>query len=363
MKVRFVDLQAEHEETGAETLDAIREVIASGSFVLGPAVEDFETEFAAACGARHAIGVSSGSAALSLTLEAMGVGPGAEVVVPVNTFAATALAVTAVGARPVFADCDPRTQLLDPDCAARAISPRTRAIVPVHLTGRLVDLAPLERLGVPIVEDAAQAHGAARGGVRAGARGLAGCFSFYPSKNLGAYGDAGAVVTSDDALAARLRRLRNYGQGERYVHEVRGHNARLDALQAAVLRVKLRRLEAWNARRREAAAFYDRRLRAGIPRPDVGSGADGVFHLYVVRVGHRDALRGALAEAGIETGIHYPIPLHLQPCFRELGHRAGDFPHAERLAREILSLPLYPQIREDQLAHVVEHVNRLAEAP
>lgn len=359
MKVRLVDLPAEFAEVGAEAERAMRAVAETGSFVLGPAVERFESAFAAFCGARHCVGVASGTDALRLALEALGVGAGHEVVVPANTFAATALAVCDVGARPVFVDCEAGSPLLDLEAAARAVTARTRALVPVHLTGRMVDLAPLLALGIPVLEDAAQAHGAERDGARAGARGVAGCFSFYPAKNLGAYGDAGAVVTSDDAVAESVRALRNYGQSVRYVHAVRGHNARLDALQAAVLEVKLARLPEWNRRRRAAAAYYDAHLRDDLPRPPL----DGVFHLYTIRVRQRDRLQKALLERGIETGVHYPVPLHLQACFRDLGHREGEFPRAERLARETLSLPMHPFLGEEALAHVVEHVNRLAEAP
>jgi dTDP-4-amino-4,6-dideoxygalactose transaminase len=359
MKVRFVDLRADYEEVGEEAQSALTSVVESGQFILGPAVERFEAAFAAACDARHCVGVSSGTEALKLSLEALGAGPGHEVILPVNTFAATALAVSALGARPRLVDCEEESHLLDPVAAERAITDRTRAILPVHLYGRMVDLAPLEELGVPIVEDAAQAHGAEVDGVRAGSRGAAGCFSFYPSKNLGAYGDAGAVVTSHEGLAEELRSLRQYGQSSKYQHERLGYNARLDSLQAAVLEVKLRHLDDGNRRRRAAAAFYSAGLKEGIGRP----GPEGVFHLYVIRVHNRDQLQKELGEVGIETGIHYPIPLHLQPCFRDLGHAEGDFPVAERMAREILSLPIYPQIREDQLAYVVEQVNRLAEAP
>jgi dTDP-4-amino-4,6-dideoxygalactose transaminase len=359
VKVPFVDLRAEYTEIGGEVRQALGAVIESAQFVLGPAVQSFEGAFAAACGADHCVGVSSGTDAIKLSLEALGVGPGDEVIVPANSFAASALAVSALGARPRLVDCEEESHLLDPAAADRALSDRTRAILPVHLYGRMVDLEPFERLGPPILEDAAQAHGAERAGFRAGSRGVAGCFSFYPSKNLGAYGDAGAVVTSDEGLAEELRRLRHYGQSTKYHHERRGYNARLDSLQAAVLEVKLRHLADWNRRRRAAAAYYDEHLREGIGRPVL----DGVFHLYVIRVRNRDLLQKRLAEAGIETGVHYPIPLHLQGCFRDLGHAEGDFPVAERLSREILSLPMYPQIRPEQLDHVVERVNGLAELP
>jgi len=356
MRVPFIDLEAEFEETGEQALAAVATLARRGSFVLGPAVERFEAAFAEVSGTAHCVGVSNGTDALKLTLDALGVGPGDEVVVPTNTFAATALAVHATGARPRFVDCDARTYLMDVDAALAAVGPRTKAFLPVHLYGRVVDVAPLVATGIPVVEDAAQAHGARHGDLRAGTGGVAGCFSFYPSKNLGAWGDAGAVVTSDAGLREKLVRLRNYGQSRKYYHDEPGTNARLDAVQAAVLEVKLRHLDAWNARRRVAAEAYAERLRPEIVRPE----PEGVFHLYVVRVGNRDALRTALAEREIESGIHYPVPLHLQRCFADLGHREGEFPVAERAAREIVSLPMYPQIREDQLAWVARAVNELA---
>jgi dTDP-4-amino-4,6-dideoxygalactose transaminase len=356
-RVPFVDLRAEYEEIRTELDDAVRGVVESSHFILGSPVERFETAFARYVGAPHCVGVSDGTEALKLTLEALGVGQGDEVVLPAHTFAASAMAVTACRAVPRFVDCDPRTHLLDVERTRAAVGPRTRAIMPVHLYGSMADVQPLLDLGLPVVEDAAQAHGAARNGHRAGSIGRAGCFSFYPSKNLGAWGDAGAVVTSDSALHQRLLQLRNYGQSVKYHHDELGYNARLDGLQAAILLAKLAHLDEWNARRRRAAAFYAEHLRGEIPRP----AGTGVFHLYVIQVRQRDRLREALGQAGIETGVHYPIPLHLQPCFRDLGHREGDFPHSERIAHETLSLPMYPQIRDEQLAHVVEQVNRLAE--
>jgi dTDP-4-amino-4,6-dideoxygalactose transaminase len=356
MRVPFVDLAAEFEEIGAEALAAVTDVARRGSFILGPVVERFETAFARASGAAHCVGISNGTDALALTLEAVGVGPGDEVVLPTNTFAATALAVRQTGARPRFVDCDPRTYLMDVDQALAAAGPRTRAFLPVHLYGRLLDVSRLVATGIPVVEDAAQAHGARQGELRAGTMGVAGCFSFYPSKNLGAWGDAGAVVTSDARVRDKLLRLRNYGQSQKYHHDEPGTNARLDALQAAVLEVKLGRLDLWNDLRRRAADGYARRLRPDVVRPD----PEGIFHLYVIRVGNRDEVRDALGRHDIESGIHYPVPLHLQKCFADLGHRAGEFPAAERAAREILSLPMYPRIRDEQLDRVADAVNEVA---
>jgi dTDP-4-amino-4,6-dideoxygalactose transaminase len=359
LHVPLVDLHAELEEIRDEVEPAIREVIEKSQFIMGPQVARFETEFADYIGARYAVGVASGTEALKLALEAIGVGRGDEVIVPAHTFAASALAVWAAGATPRLVDCDERTHLIAPEQARGAVNARTRAIIPVHLYGAMADLEALGGLGLPMIEDVAQAHGATWNGRRAGSIGLAGCFSFYPSKNLGAWGDGGCVVTSDEGVHKRLLQLRNYGQSKRYHHDEKGYNCRLDSLQAAVLSVKLRRLDAGNARRRRAAAYYSENLRAELPRP----GSEGVFHLYPIRVRNRDLLRDRLAAAGIETGIHYPIPLHLLGCFTDLGHSEGDFPVAERIARETVSLPIYPQIQDHQLAHVVEQVNRLAEAP
>jgi dTDP-4-amino-4,6-dideoxygalactose transaminase len=359
IQVPFVDLQAELAEIRAEVEPAVRAVIESAQFIMGPQVAQFEASFAEYVGARYAVGVSNGTEALKLALEAIGVGRGDEVIVPAHTFAASALAVWAAGATPRLVDCDERTHRIDATAARRAIGPRTRAIIAVHLYGGMADLEALADLGLPIIEDCAQAHGATCNGRSAGSVGIAGCFSFYPSKNLGAWGDGGCVVTSDERVHRRLLRLRNYGQSKKYHHDEKGYNCRLDTLQAAVLSVKLRRLDEGNTRRQRAAAFYSHHLRAGLQRP----GPEGVFHLYPILVSNRDRLREQLAAEGIESGIHYPIPLHLSGCFADLGHREGDFPVAERIARETVSLPIYPQIRDEQLTHVVEHVNRLAESP
>ncbi len=358
-EVPFVDLRAEFDEIRAEVEPLVMSVAESAQFILGRRVESFEKAFAGYVGARHAIGVANGTDALKLAFEALGIGPGDEVIVPAHTFAATGLAVWSVGARPRFVDCDEVTHLMDPAAARAAIGPQTRALAPVHLYGAMADLDALERLGLPIVEDSAQAHGAVRDGRRAGSSGIAGCFSFYPSKNLGAWGDGGAIVTSDDGMRDRLLRLRNYGQSAKYHHDTKGYNSRLDGLQAAVLSVKLARLDYGNERRRRAAALYDAGLRTDLPRPQ----QQGVFHLYTIRARNRDKLREALTAQGIESGIHYPIPLHLLGCFEDLGHRKGEFPVAERIARETVSLPMYPQIRDEQIEHVIDQVNRLAEAP
>jgi dTDP-4-amino-4,6-dideoxygalactose transaminase len=356
--IPFVDLIAEHRSVAAEVGPAVADVLADSRFILGPQVEEFERAFAALSGVAHAVGVSSGLDALRLALLALDIGPGDEVILPANTYIATALAVSAVGARPVLVDCDPHTYLLDPAGVEAAITTRTRAVIPVHLTGQAADMDRLlemaARHGFHVVEDAAQAHGAAYRGRPCGSVGTMGCFSFYPSKNLGAYGDGGMVTTDDAELARRLRRLRNYGQEAKYYHVDKGLNARLDTIQAAILLVKLAHLRAWNETRAGHAALYQ----------DLLSGLDGlafqqrapwsthVYHLLVVECDDRDALRDHLAAAGVQTGIHYPVPIHLQPAYADLGHRQGAFPNAEHLAGRILSLPIYPQLTSGQVAYV-----------
>jgi dTDP-4-amino-4,6-dideoxygalactose transaminase len=346
--MRFYDLGLDDPGLRAELDLAYRRVMDGGWMILGPELEQFEQAFAAYCGAAHASGVGNGYDALMLALRAAGVGPGADVIVPSHTFAATWLAVTAVGARPVAVEVDAATYTLDPAATAAAVTPRTAAIIPVSLYGHPVDMAPLmalaERHGLFVLEDAAQSHGALYRGRRTGGLAHATAFSFYPTKNLGALGDAGAVTTDDAALAERLRRLRNYGSDRKYVHETPGVNSRLDELQAAFLRVLLPRLDARNAARRAIAAEYGRALEGAgdLTLPAEADWARHARHLYVIRSPRRDALRDALARAGIETLIHYPQPCHLQPAFADLGHRRGDFPLAEQLAAEVLSLPLWP---------------------
>jgi dTDP-4-amino-4,6-dideoxygalactose transaminase len=344
--------------------EAVARVLDSGWFILGPEGEAFERELAAALGAKDAVAVGNGTDALHLALRALGVGPGDDVVTSSISAAYTALAVLHAGARPVFVDVDPRTLNLDPQRVEAALTPRTKAILPVHLYGHPADMDPILSLarerGLAVLEDACQAHGALyRGrpvGTLAGERGL-GALSFYPTKNLGALGDGGAVLVNDPALAVRLRQLRNGGQSDRYRHEVAGVNSRLDELQAALLRVGLRHLAAWTERRRALAALYTRALAgAGVELLGEQPYARAVFHLFVVRHARRDALAAALRERGVGTLIHYPIPLHLQPAFADLGGRPGDLPVAEQAAKEILSLPLYPELGDDQARAVVEAV-------
>jgi dTDP-4-amino-4,6-dideoxygalactose transaminase len=358
-----VDLGPQLELLSDELAAATARVMSSGQFILGEELETFETEFAAHCGVRHAVGVASGSDALELALRAAGIGDGDEVITVAHTFIATPLAISAVGAVPVFVDVKASDGLMDTRSVEAALTSRTRAIVPVHLYGRCVDVASLitlsRDLGLRVIEDAAQAHGATSRGRPAGSLGDAGCFSFYPSKNLGALGDAGAVVTDDDQLADSLRQLRNYGQDRKYHHRIRGRNSRLDELQAAILRVKLSHLEQFNAARRAIARRYHASLgsRPGVRLLSFDAEADAV-HQAVLCTPSRDELRRQLQEAGIETQVHYPIPCHRQPVYARL-EPSVSLPVTERLADEVLSLPMYPEMTEAQIAHVCDTVAAL----
>jgi len=367
VRVPFLDLRARARSLRAEIDAAFGRVLDSGWFILGPEVEAFERELADACEAREAVGVANGTEAIQLALEALGVGTGDEVITSPLTAAFTALAVLRAGARPIFADLDPLTLNVSPEAVARALTPRTRAILPVHLYGHPADLDPLRSLArahdLRLVEDACQAHLAGYKGRTVGALGDAGTLSFYPTKNLGALGDGGAVLTNDADLAMRLRRLRNGGQSDRYRHEVAGINSRLDEVQAAVLRVGLRHLSAWTERRRTLAALYGRELEgAGVELPREQPYARAVYHLFVVRHPRRDALADALQEQGVGTLVHYPLPLHLQPVFSSLGGKVGDFPVAEKAAGQILSLPLYPEMSDEQARAVATAVRHAASA-
>ncbi len=363
MRVPFLDLKAPYGELGAELDAAHRRVMESGWFVLGEELAAFEAEFAAYCGARHCVGVGNGLDALHLILRAAGVGRGDEVIVPSNTYIATWLAVTYAGATPVPVEPDPLTFNLDPERVEEAVTPRTRAVMPVHLYGQAADVDAIKevaaRRGLRVFEDAAQAQGALYRGRRAGALCDAAGLSFYPGKNLGALGDAGAVVTDDDRLAEEVRRLRNYGSPVKYQHDVQGVNSRLDELQAAFLRAKLPRLDEWNARRARVAEYYLQALE-GVPDlrlPSVADYAAPVWHLFVVRHPRRDALQKHLHEAGVGTLIHYPLPPHLQKAYAGMGHGPGSFPIAEEMAREVLSLPMGPHLSEEEVEHVVSAVS------
>lgn len=363
--VPFADFDAHVASQRAEIDAAMKRVLDSGWFILGPEVAAFENELCAAVEAPAAVAVGSGTDAIELALRAAGIGAGAEVITSPLTAAFTAMAILRAGATPVFADVDEATLNLDAAAVEARLSPRTRAIVPVHLYGHPADLDPLmalaRRRDLVVVEDACQAHGARYKGRTVGTIGDAGALSFYPTKNLGAFGDGGAVLTSDLEAAARLRRLRNGGQSDRYHHEIAGANSRLDEIQAAVLRGKLRHLRDWTERRRALASLYHAELRgAPITLPVEQPYAWAVYHLFVIRHSHRDALVEALAADGIETLTHYPVPLHLQRAFLSLGGRPGDHPVAEKACSEILSLPLYPELREEQVRHVAARVRDLA---
>jgi dTDP-4-amino-4,6-dideoxygalactose transaminase len=361
MDIPFVDLKAQYRQIQAEANAAVLAVMERGDFILGGAVAEFERAFADYCDVEHAVGVDSGYSALELILHAYGIGPGDEVITAANTFIATTLAISNTGATPVLVDIDPDTYNIDPAKIEAAITPRTRAIMPVHLYGQPADMdaivAIARRHGLRVFEDAAQAVGLRYKGRRAGSLGDAAAFSFYPGKNLGAYGDGGAVVTNDAAVAEKIRLLRNIGQKVKYYHEVKGFNNRLDTMQAAVLKVKLPYLDGWNAERRRAAATYAD-LMAGLPlvTPHTADYAEHIFHLYVVRVENREALMEHLKNLGVATGLHYPIPIHLQPAYSELGYKRGDFPITEAYAESILSLPIFPELDDEKVAYVVDGI-------
>jgi dTDP-4-amino-4,6-dideoxygalactose transaminase len=361
MNIPLVDLKAQYRAHAEEFNAAVRAVMERGDFILGREVGAFEEEFAAFCQAGFAIGVATGTDALELGLRACDIGSGDEVITAPNSFVASASAISFAGAAPVFADIDPRTYTLDPVAVEAAITHRTKAILPVHLYGQPADMdsirALAKRYGLKVIEDACQAHGAEFAGRRVGSLGHLAAFSFYPGKNLGAYGDGGAVTTNDPEIANRLKMLRNYGQRAKYHHDFLAFNSRLDTMQAAILRVKLRYMEAWNAQRREAAALYDRLLAArGIAPPYVAPEVGHVFHLYVVRSERREEIVQGLNAQGIGAGIHYPIPIPLQKAYRALGHLPGDFPNAEAACREVFSLPMFPEITPAQIEAVCDAV-------
>lgn len=361
--VPFLDLKAQFQTVREDVLAALGEVAESTAFVLGPKVQAFEEAFADYIGARHCVAVNSGTSALHLALLGAGVGPGDEVITVPMTFIATSWAISYIGATPRYVDVDPQTLTMDVAQVRGAITSKTKAILPVHLYGQPADVGPLLEIanahGLSLVEDVAQAHGAKYHGRSAGSIGQSGCFSFYPGKNLGAYGEGGAITTSDDAIAERLRALRDHAQSQRYHHNEIGFNYRMDAFQGAVLKIKLNHLEAWTEARRRLAERY-RELIADLPLqlPCEAPGRRHVWHLFVVRHPQRDRLRAALAEDGVQTGLHYPIPLHLQQAYAHLGHRRGDFPVTEAISDECLSLPLFPEMTDAQQDLVVASLRR-----
>ena len=377
MKVPFLDLKAQYQTIRDDIQSALNRVLDSQGFILGPEVDQFEKQIASYLGVPHAVGVASGSDALYLALVALGVGPGDGVITTPFTFFATGGAIVRTGARPLFADIDPRNYNLDPGKIAELIeanrrNPRAnlKAIMPVHIFGQPAEMEAIQKIaranGLKIVEDACQAIGANFRGKRVGALSEFGCFSFFPSKNLGGFGDGGLAVTADPELARRIRRLRVHGSDRKYHHLEMGINSRLDALQAAALSVKLPHLDRWNEARRKKASLYDRALR-DLPEvvlpPAPGEGMEPVYHLYVIRARKRDDLEKFLVARGIGAGVYYPLPLHLQPCFAGLGYREGEMPESERASREVLALPLYPELTDDQQAYVVQAVREFYQKP
>lgn len=361
MNIPLVDLKAQYRPLKDEILERIAGVLDGMWLFLGENVKGIEREFADFCGVKHGIGVSDGTAALHVILRALEIGSGDEVITPAHTFIATAEAIALAGARPVFVDIDPETYLMDVSAVEAKITARTKAILPVHLYGQMVDMAQLAaiatRHGIKLIEDACQAHGAQRAGRLAGSLGDAAAFSFYFSKNLGAYGEGGFISTNDDGLAQKMRMLRDHGSERRYYHDAIGSNWRLDEIQAAVLRAKLPHLNNWNAARRDHAALYGELLRdTPVITPIVARDNQHVFHLYVIRAPERDALQAWLKERGIGTGIHYPVPIHLQNAFSYLGYHPGDLPVTERAVGEILSLPMYAELTEEQIIYVADAI-------
>lgn len=363
--VPFLDLRTQYHAIQQEIQTAVLKVLEEGQYILGPEVAAFEQEFARYCGAEHAVATNSGASALHLALLAAGIQPGDEVITVPFTFLATASAIDYCGARPVFVDIDPLTFNMDPGQVERAITPKTKALLPVHLYGQPAEMDPLldiaARHGLAVIEDAAQAHGAEYRGRRVGAIGTAGCFSFYPTKNLGAYGEGGMLVTNDAALAARVSILRNCGQDRKYHHVLKGYNYRLEGLQGAILRVKLRYLEQWTEARRQVAHWYNRELAdSALQLPVAAPHIRHVYHTYTVRSKARESLREHLEAAGIQTAVHYGTPVHLQPAFADLGYGVGSFPEAERAAQQVMSLPMYPELSEEAVTRVAAACRAMA---
>ena len=355
--IPLVGLYDQYQTIKPEIDAAIENIIGKSAFIGGDEVRLLESEFAAYCEARACVGVGNGTDALYLTLKALGIGSGDEVITVAHTFIATSEAISLTGARPVFVDIKEDTMLMDPALLEAAITPRTRAIVPVHLYGQPCEMdaimAIASRHNLKVIEDAAQAHGARWRGQRVGAIGDAGCFSFYPGKNLGAFGDAGAVVSNDEELIERIRMLANHGRLEKYTHKMEGHNSRLDGMQAAILRVKLRHLDEWNESRRQHADFYREALTSEMRAPEVHADAWHVWHLFVVRVSDREAFQQKLKDEGIATGVHYPVPLHLQPAYEHFQISPGTLPVTEKASNEVVSLPMYPELTSEQLETIV----------
>jgi dTDP-4-amino-4,6-dideoxygalactose transaminase len=356
-RVPYLDLQAQYGSIRTEVLTALEEICESTSFAQGPATSKFEAKFAAYCGVNHCVSLNSGTSALHLALRCLDVGPGDEVVAPSMTFIATAWAISYVGATPVFVDIEPVRRTLNPDKLEAAITPRTKAIIPVHLYGMPAEMdrinAIAERHGLPVIEDAAQAHGAKYRGKRVGQFGRIACFSFYPGKNLGAYGEGGALITNDASIAQRARSLRDHAQSQKYLHDEIGYNYRMDSFQGAVLSIKLKHLDKWNTARNDCARHYTELLKGSSYKlPAHVSGSECVWHCYVIATPERDRVRSALQDVGIQSAVHYPVPVHLQKAYAHLGYRSGDLPVTEALCEHCLSLPIYPELSKEKISRI-----------
>jgi dTDP-4-amino-4,6-dideoxygalactose transaminase len=364
MRVPFLDLKVQFKAIEHEVLPMVKEAMENAAFIGGPQVSGFEKEFAAFCDSRHCVGVNSGTDALRFALMATGVKQGHEVITVPNTFIATTEAISQVGAKPVFVDINPKTYNMDVSQLESKINSRTKAVMPVHLYGQPADMNPIleiaRKKNLVVIEDACQAHGALYKGKKAGSLGVAGCFSFYPGKNLGAYGEGGAVVTQDEDIANKIRMIRDHGQAKKYFHDMEGYNGRLDAIQAGVLRIKLRRLETWNQARRQNARYYDELLSKipGVTIPGKANGVVPVYHLYVILVNDREAIQKYLNGKGVGTGLHYPVPLHLQKAYANQGYREGDFPVTESVASRLLSLPMFPELSKEQIEYVADCIQQ-----
>jgi dTDP-4-amino-4,6-dideoxygalactose transaminase len=366
MNIPFLDLKVQYKQIEQEVLPAVTDAMKNAAFIGGPQVTGLEEEFAAFCDSSYCVGVGSGTDALRFALMAAGIGQGDEIITVPNTFIATTEAISQVGARPVFVDIREDTSNIDPEKIEACITAKTRGIIPVHLYGQTADMDAIlqiaDKYNLVVIEDACQAHGALYKGKKAGSLGIAGCFSFYPGKNLGAFGEGGAVVTQDADMAQKMRMIRDHGQEKKYYHLIEGYNGRLDAIQAAVLRIKLRYLQAWNEARQRNASYYNELLSGipGITTPAEADFAKSVYHLYVIHVDKRDALQQHLTQIGISTGLHYPLPLHLQAAYQQLGHKKGDFPVTEKLAARLLSLPMYAELTQGQIEQVATEIKNFA---
>jgi dTDP-4-amino-4,6-dideoxygalactose transaminase len=364
MNIPFLDLKTQFREIEHEVLPMVKEAMENAAFIGGPQVSGFETEFAAFCDSKYGVGVNSGTDALRFALMAAGVGPGDEVITVAHTFIATTEAISQVGAKPVFVDILPDTYNMNASKIQRVIGPKTKAVLPVHIYGQPADMDPIleiaKKKNLVVIEDACQAHGSLYKGKKTGSMGVVGCFSFYPGKNLGAYGEGGAVVTQSEEIANKIRMIRDHGQAKKYYHDLEGYNGRLDAIQAGVLRIKLKRLVSWNEARRRNAQYYNELLSPikGVTVPKEADGCRHVYHLYVILVEDRDGLSKYLNEKGVGTGLHYPVPLHLQKAYAYKGYKEGDFPVTESVAKRLLSLPMFPELTKAQIEYVADCVKQ-----